>query len=435
MAYKILILDDDTDFNSLLTDIYEQADYVVSSKVNPTEALEDFKQNEYDLVVTDHKMPDMMGAEFMRRIRKLKPEVPVIMVSGYLENDTIRELISEGVGGVFLKPLNIFSLLERTSELIEETAKMKESGVRRDVNASPGEEGEEPEEALSLQSFPCKSAPSVEFSERLRSLRNFKSTLTLIGGPGTHFRSICEDIRKFSGKEGERFVYFSRGSFDERQALAVLEEAREKGASRVTCVLLEVESMEVEQKRLAAQLPKREGPFEALDMDIRALFCICGDLDALFDEGWIDEELYILMGTAEVKVPSLRDCPEDVPIMAQQMVADIAHKKELPSVPQFEKSASDFLRTRRWERNAAELREVVKSIMERGSGDVITQAAVVAAMEAGPVEKGARAQLEDWLAEMRTGCVHSVELLVGNDAAKIAEFFGSDTNTIKGILE
>ena len=111
MAYSVLILDDDADFNSLLTDIFEQADYEVTSLLDPLEAVDVFREKHFDLVVADHKMPCMSGAECMKVIKEMKPEVPVIMVSGYLENDTIRELISEGVGGVFLKPLNIFSLL------------------------------------------------------------------------------------------------------------------------------------------------------------------------------------------------------------------------------------------------------------------------------------------------------------------------------------
>ena len=104
MSYSVLILDDDVDFNSLLTDIFEQADYVVTSLTDPLGAVDVFRDTEYDLVVTDHKMPEMTGSEFMKVIKDIKPSVPVIMVSGYLENDTIRELISEGVGGVFLKP-------------------------------------------------------------------------------------------------------------------------------------------------------------------------------------------------------------------------------------------------------------------------------------------------------------------------------------------
>ena len=189
MPHRVLILDDDADFNSLLTDIFEQADYNVTSLMDPIEAIEACRDREYDLIVTDHKMPEMTGAAFMKAVKKVRPEVPVIMVSGYLENDTIRELISEGVGGVFLKPLNIFSLLKRTAELIEETQKLQDS------SASDGE-GADGEDAgthlgFSFRSYPCKSGASTSFAERLYSLRNFKSTLSLIGEPGMHYRSIC----------------------------------------------------------------------------------------------------------------------------------------------------------------------------------------------------------------------------------------------------
>ena len=68
MAYSVLILDDDVHFNSLLTDIFEQADYIVTSITDPTEAFEVFKNTDYDLVVTDHKMPDISGAKFMEMI-------------------------------------------------------------------------------------------------------------------------------------------------------------------------------------------------------------------------------------------------------------------------------------------------------------------------------------------------------------------------------
>jgi DNA-binding NtrC family response regulator len=111
MPKKLLILDDDSDFNSLLTDIFEQADYEVTSIEDPLVAVEVFQETHFDLVVTDHKMPEMTGTEFMKKIKEIRPSTPVIMVSGYLENDAIRDLISDGVGGVFLKPLNIFSLL------------------------------------------------------------------------------------------------------------------------------------------------------------------------------------------------------------------------------------------------------------------------------------------------------------------------------------
>src|SRR5690554_2503991 len=127
MAKKILILDDDDDFNVLLTDVFSQADYDVTSLEDPRKALELIGKKEFDLIVTDHHMPGLSGAEFVRQVKADKPEVPIIMVSGYLDNDTIRGLIREGVVGIFLKPLNIFSLLKKTAEILQGKIKSSSS--------------------------------------------------------------------------------------------------------------------------------------------------------------------------------------------------------------------------------------------------------------------------------------------------------------------
>jgi len=427
MPYSVLILDDDADFNSLLTDIFEQADYIVTSLIDPIEAVDVFRDTDYDLVVTDHKMPEMTGAEFMKVIKKMKPKVPVIMVSGYLENDTIRELISEGVGGVFLKPLNIFSLLERTAELIEEAKKLE--------NAPEGDSGEAGEVAgvqlgFAFRSYPCKSGASASFAERLYSLRNFKSTLSLIGEPGMHYRSICEDIRGFYESDAEQFIYLSAGSFDEAQALSLIEAAKKGGAERVTCVLLELEEMDAAQKVLATTLSKREGAFEDAGVTLRTLFCVSGDLDSLFDEGLIDENLYILMGTAEVRVPPLRDCNVDVGVMAQQLVVEVAREKSLAAVPRFERSARDLFRQHQWEHNFEELRATVRKILDDNPGDVITHAAVKSALKVS-VGASPRTRLESHLSSQQIDYLRAVSILFGGDRSKTANFFDTDVTAIE----
>ncbi|MFP4069152.1 MAG: sigma-54-dependent transcriptional regulator [Opitutales bacterium] len=436
MAYSVLILDDDADFNSLLTDIFEQADYIVTSLEDPVEAVEVFIDTDYDIVVTDHKMPEMTGMEFMKRIKKIKPEVPVIMVSGYLENDTIRELIGAGVGGVFLKPLNIFSLLERTSELIEESKKARQTSVDASESEAGGDVGEEGEGAglgFVFRSFPCKCGASREFAERLHSLRNFKSTLSLIGEPGTHYRSICEDIRGFYENERESFIYFSPGSFDPDNVLSKIAEVKKQGAERITCVLLELESMTEEQKALAARLPKCEGPFEEVDVSLRTVFCISGDLDELFDQGLINESLYILMGTAEVRVPPLRDCAADIPVLAQQLVVDAAREKGLASVPQFENSARELLRKQSWSRNYDELRETVRKVVESSSGDVLTKDDLSAAIQSQGADP--RARLESHLSNVRTEIVRAASVLFGGDKFKVAKFFDTEVSAVESVLQ
>lgn len=434
MAYNVLILDDDADFNSLLTDIFEQADYVVTSMEDPIEAVGVFADNHYDIVVTDYKMPEMTGAEFMVEIKKLKPDVPVVMVSGFLENDTIRDLISDGVGGVFLKPLNIFSLLERTSELIDEAQRMHSGSETDSVEESTDPEINQGQLGFGFRSFPCKSPESSEFAERLYSLRNFKSAISLIGGHGTHYRSICEDIRGFYESDKEQFIYLTPSSFDSQEALALVVQAQQDGFERVTCVLLELEAMSEEQRKLAVQLVKCEGEFESIGTALRAIFCVSGDLDSLYDEGLIDENLYILMGTAEVQVPSLADCAADVPFMAQQIVAELTTERGLSTVARFDKGARDFLKTHSWPRNHGELYSALRKLMEPGTPDIISSSTLQSAVRS-MTAASPHIRFVTRLSSVRVDYIRAVAILMGGDSARVASFFGSEVADIEGILK
>src|SRR5690606_8123584 len=118
---KILIVDDDKEFNALLTDVFQQADYVVETCDSVERAEAKAADQTFDLVVTDYRMPGRSGLELVDTLRAKAPDMPIIMVSGFLENNVIRDLISRGVGGIFMKPLNIFSLLKKTTELIQKS--------------------------------------------------------------------------------------------------------------------------------------------------------------------------------------------------------------------------------------------------------------------------------------------------------------------------
>ena len=434
MPHSVLILDDDADFNSLLTDIFEQADYVVTSLEDPIEAVDVFVENEYDLVVTDYKMPEMTGAEFMKEVKLLRPEVPVIMVSGFLENDTIRDLISEGVGGVFLKPLNIFSLLERTAELIAEAQKANAPVDEVGDEETLEDKGSALKFGFSFRSFPCKSVESSEFAERLHRLRNFKSTISLIGPEGTHYRLICEDIRGFYEGEQEQFIYLSPASLDAAEVMRLIDAAKKSGAERLTCVMLELDRMSDEQKQMAVSLARCEGDFEAVDMVVRVIFCVSGDLDNLYDAGLIDENLYILMGTAEVHVPSLHQVGLDVPFMAQQIIAELATERGFSTVPRFDKAARDFLRKHVWSRNHDELYSALRKLLESGPTDVLTVRSLQSAIRSLDLASP-RSRFLSRLASAKSDYVRATAVLCGGDFNRVAVLLGTEQREIEKLLK
>ena len=199
-------------------------------------------------------------------------------------------------------------------------------------------------------------------------------------------------------------------------------------------MLLDVESMSDEQKLLAVSLSKCEGVFESIDTPSRTIFCVSGDLDSLFDEGRIDEDLYILMGTAEVRVPALRDCASDISILAQQMVVDIIREKGLSSVCRFEASARDFICKHAWHHNYEQLRGTVRQVMESAPGDVLTLAAVTSALQSTEADSP-RARFEARLSRARVDYVRATSILFGGDEVKVAAFFGTDTSVIEATLK
>lgn len=370
MGKSILILNDDVDFNSLLTDIFTQADYDVFSEQDPERALEIFQSESFDLVVTDQKMPNLSGAEFMRKIKSIRSNVPVIMVSGYLDNETIRDLIKEGVGGVFLKPLNVFSLLKRTSELIEESE--NESSSQMGESQAPFRSEFASSLPFKFRSYPCRSEASASFAKKLYSLHNFKSNLLLIGRPGIAFKSICEDLIGFSENTREQYIYLSNEQIDEGRLNPLIARAEEQKFERVTLVLLEAQHFNEAQKNLILKLNRREGDYADLSVPVRIIFCLNEDLDVLYEMGTIDENLYILMGTSEARAPNLSECPEDIPILAQQYVVDAMPDSTRASVPRIDKTGRQWLQEQSWPENHQQLREFMVKVVSRVKEDLLT---------------------------------------------------------------
>lgn len=112
MASKILVLDDEENYTRMLRDLLEQQNYQVVTATMPEKALELLKENDFDLVVSDYKMPVMDGAAFLKNARKIYPDLPVILVSGLMNTPELVKVANMSVTLVFEKPLNTQDFLQ-----------------------------------------------------------------------------------------------------------------------------------------------------------------------------------------------------------------------------------------------------------------------------------------------------------------------------------
>ena len=119
---KILVVDDDKEFSRNVRDILKLKDHEVATAYDGFKALELVKENGFDLVLMDVRMPGMDGVEAFKKIKETSPDTPVIMVTAYAVEDLIREALQEGAFGCLRKPLDFDKLFELIENAIPNEA-------------------------------------------------------------------------------------------------------------------------------------------------------------------------------------------------------------------------------------------------------------------------------------------------------------------------
>jgi len=348
MAKQILIVDDDFEYNALLRDVFEQAGYHVLTALNVKAAIETLNSNQIDLLVTDFRMPELSGVELIKMISQNYPDLPAVMVSGYLENSVIRDLIREGVDGVFMKPLNIFSLLKKADELISKSERMKEN----EGNDDQADDGFEVSLPFQFRAFPCRDKTAKAFALRVFDLRDFARNLLLIGSAGAPFELIGEDLVAVSSHK-DCAVILESAQCCYGDLLKLYLEHAGAGFERITFILLDPLVLDEEGRNAIYALADGDEPFDQIEIKRRFVFCLEGDLDDYYDSGKIDEDFYIFLGAAELKIPGLGEIPEDIPLLADRILSErnAGKKMDTPS--------HVLLNRHPWERHLVQFRDVV----------------------------------------------------------------------------
>ena len=424
-ARNILIVDDDAIFSNLLSDVFKQAGYAVEQASSADAALEILSgATKFDLVVTDQRMPGTSGTEFVKKLMGSHKGLPVVMVSGFLSNDDIRQLIRAGIGGVFIKPLNIFQLLKRAAQLIDR----KDDRSRAPAPGDAGQEAAPDNSPLSFRG--ARSALAAKFFKQLESLRSLTTNLVLVGNEGTNFEILSHDL---VNPRTDTVFFINPADLDDRVTLAArLAGLATQGQGRLTLVLDRIEDLSPARTETVFAISRCGAPFDKLGQPVRFFFCLRADLDELFNAGRIDENLYLFMGTMELKVPSLMELREDIPAIAQSIL------DRRPGAPsRLDDAAGAALRTFDWQGGTKHLESVLSEAASATSATLISAETVTLAYE-GRLSGGAPVQhkesgLREHLLGARDEYISAVAELFG-DASEVAVTLGVPPETAGALL-
>lgn len=366
---KILIVDDETPIRRTLRDILEFEGYDVDEAVDGLECVAKVQKEKYDVVITDIKMPKMDGIEALERLQILSPETPVIMVSGHGTIDTAVEAVKKGAFDFISKPPDLNRMLITVRNALERSELVNTTQVlRKQVKAAKG------------VNMIGESAPIREIKKMLERVAPTDSRVLITGQNGTGKELVARWIHEKSNRcdgplvevncaaipseliESELFGH-KKGSFTG----AIADKAGKfESANGGTLFLDEIGDMSLDaQAKVLRALQEskitRVGDNKEIKVDVRVLAATNKDLREEISGGRFREDLYHRLAVIVVRVPSLNERREDIPLLLEHFNRRIADDYGRPPIT-FSPEAVQALQDHNWTGNIRELANVIERL-------------------------------------------------------------------------
>ncbi|HSM63845.1 MAG TPA: sigma-54 dependent transcriptional regulator [Gillisia sp.] len=374
---KILVIEDEAAIRRVLVKILseENKTYQLEEAEDGLVGIEKIKEEEYDLVLCDIKMPKMDGIEVLEAIKKIKPEVPVVMISGHGDLDTAVNTMKMGAFDYISKPPDLNRLLntvrnalDRKELVVENTLLKKKVGKKYQMIG--------------------ESSAITSIKEIIEKVAQTDARVLITGPNGTGKELVAHWIHQKSERsngpmievncaaipseliESELFGHV-KGAFTS----AVKDRAGKfEAANGGTIFLDEIGDMSLSaQAKVLRALQEnkisRVGSDKDIKVDVRVVAATNKDLKKEIEEKRFREDLYHRLAVILIKVPPLNERRDDIPLLVNFFSEKIAEEHG-SNVKSFTGKAIDQLKVYDWTGNIRELRNVVERLIILGGSEV-----------------------------------------------------------------
>jgi DNA-binding NtrC family response regulator len=376
---KILIVDDDKSIRRTLRDILEFEKYTVEESPDGLDAVVKIKQNQYDVIVLDIKMPKMDGMEAIERMQILSPDTPVVMISGHGNIDTAVEAVKKGAFDFIQKPPDLNRLLITLRNALDKNSLISEKKVLQKRVRK-----------IKIQEIIGDSQPIQEIMDTIERVAPTDARVLVTGQNGTGKELVARWLHSKSKRkdapiievncaaipseliESELFGH-EKGSFTSAHKQRV---GKFELANGGTLFLDEIGDMSLSaQAKVLRALQEnritRVGGDKSIAVDVRVVAATNKDLREEIAKGRFREDLYHRLAVIIIHVPSLNERVDDIPLLVHHFIDDICTEYS-SSKKVIAPQALKALQKVNWTGNIRELRNVVERLIIL-SGDTITK--------------------------------------------------------------
>jgi two-component system response regulator PilR (NtrC family) len=326
MKTRILVVDDERSMREMLCILLEREGYEAVEAKNAEDALQLFEASLFDLVISDIQMPGFNGIELLARIKKLAPEVPVLMITAFATAEQAVDAIKLGAFHYFTKPFNndeIRALIRNALE--KRDLKQENTLLKQDAQAKDGFCG-----------IIGKSTRMRELFGMIQKVAGSLSSVLILGESGTGKELAARSIHTSSARRSKPFVAVNCGAIPETLIESELF-GHKKGAftgavadrpglfeqaDGGTLFLDEIGELPLLlQTKLLRVLQEREfrrvGDSVIRKADVRVLTASNRELQEQVSAGGFREDLYYRINVVQIIMPPLRDRIEDIPLLVE----------------------------------------------------------------------------------------------------------------------
>jgi DNA-binding NtrC family response regulator len=430
-AAGVLIVDDEDSTRDSLCHWLARDAYRTGTARNGKEALQRLQESRWDVVLLDIRMPGMDGIELQRRMRRLDPELVVIMITAYASVATAVRALKDGAFDYLTKPIDPTEL----SRLVERAIGPRRLAPQRVRCAK------RLEERTASEPIVGESRQMREVRALVRFIADTEAAVLIQGETGTGKHLVARAIHAHSERRLFEFVPVNCDALSEDELFG-----HEKGAFagtryRRTGKLELADGGTLFLDNASAMTPETQGKFlrlletgqfkrlggrESLRVGFRTICATSRDLEKLVEKGRFLEDLRIRVNESAIHLPPLRERAEDVPLLAEHFLREYSTRMQrLCSA--FAPAAMDLLTRHSWPGNVRELANAVKHAVVVCTPPTIQPEDLPIAL----VGEGARGP-GDSLAEVRRAHIQRVVEQTGWNMTRAAKVLQIDRKTLLG---
>ena len=371
MKQKIHIIEDDVAFGKMLTSFLERKGFEVTVSLTGEYGRKALEEKQFDLLITDLKLPDDSGLELLEFSQNISPKTKVILMTGYAEVDTAVKAIKKGALDYISKPFRPEELLM----IIEEDSLKSENetvvSAKKDLSLKE-EKGSKPNFVFGI------SESSKKFNEYLKLVGPTDMCVLIQGESGTGKEVAAKAIHNYSSRKNESFVPVDCGAIPKEIAASEFfghvkgsftgaindKKGHFEAAHGGTLFLDEVGNLSYQnQIQLLRALQERRikpvGSNTEIEVDVRILSATNEDLLKAVADGRFREDLYHRLNEFSIHIPSLHERKEDLFLFIEYFLAE-ANASLGKDVLGLSKEVEEAFKNYAWPGNLRELKNVIK---------------------------------------------------------------------------